>query len=122
MTKSEEEGVWTYDVHYKSDLYGFHCMNCSASAREIPNGDDFKVTFWAKTANSAADETRMVGDVFRIPLPQSKVSTYFEEKPVFDFYPYFFSKEGNFVTLDVVSPDESIGARQIVVYLPPGKL
>jgi len=95
-------------------------MNCSASSREIPNGDDFKITFWAKTADPSGNETRMVGDVFRIPLPQSKVSTYFVEKLVFDFYPYFFSKEGNFVALDVVSPDESIGARQIVVYLPPG--
>ena len=120
MTKSEEDGVWTIDVHYKSDLYGFHCMNCSASSRKIPNGDDFKITFWAKTADSAANETRMVGDVFRIPLPQSRVSSYFQEKPQYDFYPYFFSKEGNFITINVDSTNDDIGSRQMVVYLPPG--
>jgi len=62
----------------------------------------------------------MVGDVFRIPLPQSRVSSFFDAKPDFDFYPYFFSQQGNFVTLEVESTNEDIGTRQMVVYLPPG--
>ena len=63
----------------------------------------------------------MVGEVFWIPLLQSRVSSYFKEQPEFDFYPYFFSKEGNLVSLDVKSENEDIGTRLIVVYLPPGK-
>jgi hypothetical protein len=121
MTKSDEDGVWTYDIHYKSYLNGFDCMNCTGSTRLIPNGDDLKITFWAWPTDPEANEQRMVGDVFRIPLPQSKVSTYFDEKPVLDFYPYFFSRVGDFVTLEVESTNEDIGTREMVVYMPPGE-
>jgi hypothetical protein len=65
-------------------------------------------------------ELAMIGDVFRISLPQSKVSNYFEQKPELVFYPYFFATEGDFETLQVKSDDEAIGTRQMVIYLPPG--
>ena len=74
------------------------------------------------TVLQASTEVAMVGDVFRISLPQSKVSNYFEDKPAVEFYPYFFATEGEFETLQVKSDDEAIGTRQIVVYLPPGNL
>jgi hypothetical protein len=62
----------------------------------------------------------MVGGVFTIPLPLSKVSAFFDEKPEFVFYPYFFGTEGDFTVLEAESPNESLGKREIVVYLPPG--
>jgi hypothetical protein len=62
----------------------------------------------------------MVGAAFRIQLPISKVSDYFEDKPEFVFYPYFFTKEGSFVDLTVQAKDDTIGSRQILIYLPPG--
>ncbi len=114
MTK-EEEDVWTLDVIYQSDLHGFDSMDDSVGF--IPNGDDFKISFWGRSADS---EVNMVGDVFRIPLPVSEVSEYFETKPEFQFYPYFFSTEGNIVILEIDSEVESIGTRKIVVYMPPG--
>jgi hypothetical protein len=114
MTK-EEEDVWTLDVIYQSDLHGFDSMDDSVGF--IPNGDDFKISFWGRSADS---EVNMVGDVFRIPLPVSEVSEYFETKPEFQFYPYFFSTEGNIVVFEIDSEVESIGTRKIVVYMPPG--
>jgi hypothetical protein len=121
MSKSgEEEGFWTFDINYKSDLHGFQCNNCSDPSQGlIPNGDNFKISFWIKSSESEI-ETKMVGGVFTIPLPLSKVSAFFEDKPEFVFYPYFFGTEGDFTVLEVESPNESLGKRQIVVYLPPG--
>ena len=116
MTKDEEaEGVWTLDIIYQSDLHGFYSMDESTGF--IPNGDDFKIAF---SGISAESETKMVGDVFRIPLPVSEVSEYFETKPEFEFYPYFFSTEGDIVVMEIDSEVESIGTRKIVVYMPPG--
>ncbi len=116
MVKDEEtDGVWTFDIVYQSDLHGFYSMDESKGF--IPNGDDFKISFKSMTADS---ETSMIGDVFRIPLPVSQVSEFFETKPEFEFYPYFFSTQGETVVMEVDSSVESIGTRKIVVYMPPG--
>jgi hypothetical protein len=116
MTKDEEtDGVWTFDIVYQSDLHGFYSMDESKGF--IPNGDDFKISFLGMSADS---ESKMVGEVFRIKLPVSQVSEYFETKPEFEFYPYFYSAEGNIVVMEVDSGVESIGTRKIVVYMPPG--
>ena len=120
MTKDVDEITWTFEVNYKSDWKGFKSSdNSTPSEGFIPNGNDLKITFWAKSADLET-EVQMVGDVFRIPLPVSKVSSYFVEKSEFVFYPYFFMTEGDFVVMEVDSGVESIGTRDIVVYLPPG--
>ena len=121
-SSSEEDGVWTFDVVYKSDLLGYRCMNCSdVDDGFVANGDDLKLGFWAEVDGSEA-EVAMVGASFRIPLPVSKVSPYFDQKPEFVFYPYFFKTGGNFETVEVQAEDESIGSRNMAVYLPPGFL
>ena len=120
MTFSSIEGVWTYNVFYRADLRGYHCQNCSLPNESfIANGDDLKIIFWAKTADLGTP-IPMIGDVFRIPLPVSKVSTYFEKKPEFTFYPYFFGTSGAPVVMDLDSNNQVLGTRKIVVYLPPG--
>jgi hypothetical protein len=62
----------------------------------------------------------MVGGFYRIPLPQSRVSSYFDAPPEAAFYPYFFSTKGTAEVLEVESSNESLGMRRMVVYLPPG--
>ena len=101
-----------------SDIDGFHCSNCTSEGR-VRNGDDLKVIFFIKLKNS--DEVQMMSEFFRIPMPQSRVSSYFASKPVHTFHPYFFSKKGTVEVLEVTSPDEKIGTRRITLYLPPGK-
>jgi hypothetical protein len=121
MTKTGDHGVWTYTVFYRSDLRGYSCMSCpSPSESFLQNGDDLKVTFWAKAAG-ASTATQMIGGFYRIPLPVSKVSKYFQQKPEFNLYPYFFSTKGEAKVLEVESINENIGKRRIVVYYPPGE-
>ena len=121
MMEKTKDGVWTFTVYYKSDLRGYSCMNCSSPAESfIPNGDDLRITFWAKTGG-AVIAVQMIGGFFRIPLPVSKVSKYFAQKPEFNFYPYFFSAKGDSTILEVESINDSIGKRRIVVYFPPGE-
>ena len=85
------------------------------------NGDDLKVTFWARAGGSLSG-TPMIGRVFRIPLPVSKTSRHFENrKPEFNFYPYFYTAKGDSSIVEVESTNGGIGKRRIVVYTPPGK-
>ncbi len=61
--------------------------------------------------------------MFRIPLPVSKTSKYFEAaRPEFTFYPYFFTSKGDNAILEAESTNGAVGKRRIVVYTPPGKI
>ena len=98
-------------------------MNCSQPDEGfVDNSDDLVIRFWANPEVEGLEtEVPMIGSSYRIPLPVSKVSPYFEEKPEFVFYPHFFKSEGIFEVLEVEADDALIGNRSIVVYVPPGK-
>ena len=97
-------------------------MNCSQPDEGfVDNNDDLVIRFWASPEDEGQKtEVPMIGSNFRIPLPVSKVSPYFDEKPEFVFYPHFYKTEGNFEVLKVEAADILIGNRSIVVYVPPG--
>ena len=85
------------------------------------NGDDLKISFWAKAGGSLSG-TPMIGQVFKIPLPVSKTSKLFEgRRPEFIFYPYFYTAKGDSSIVEVESTNGVIGKRKIVVYTPPGE-
>ncbi len=45
--------------------------------------------------SGTGEEYPMLGPVYRIRLPVSKASEYFEDKPEFHFYPFFNAIEGS---------------------------
>ena len=79
----------------------------------------FRFTFYCQTEESS-EEIAMVGSFYRLPLPLSKVSSHFKQKPTFTFYPYFFNAKGQHISLEVESENSEIGTRKMIVFMPPG--
>ncbi|CAC5383358.1 unnamed protein product [Mytilus coruscus] len=60
----------------------------------------------------------MIGGNFVVDLPVSMPSSYFHEKPLFEVYPWFYSKAGHTSNFTIHSAE--IGKeRQISLYFPP---
>lgn len=60
----------------------------------------------------------MIGGNFVVDLPVSMPSSYFRENPLFEVYPWFYSKAGHTSNFTIYSPE--IGKkRQIYLYFPP---
>jgi len=84
----------------------------------IPYGDKLKIKFYT---NMNGTEFASLGASYDIRLPVSKVSSYYQKKPVFTFNPYFFTKEGVTFSLDIDSGHEILGTRNVVAYVPPSQ-
>jgi len=123
IQKSKREAFRFSNQSYQSvfsnlDEFGFKCLNCTNQSESfISHGDKFKLKFYASLNG---EEFPSKGPTFDIPLPISKVSSHFEEKPSKTFYPYFFTSKGQIFSINVDSKNENLGTRNVAVYVPPG--
>ncbi|XP_052082610.1 uncharacterized protein LOC127720180 [Mytilus californianus] len=101
--------TWEINLKFTSSDDGFRCKDCS---------NDITITKKLEYRILIADRTNMIGGNFIVDLPVSMSSSYFDEKPLFEVFPWFYSKAGRTSNFTINSSE--IGKeRQIYLYLPP---
>jgi len=139
--RSDDDGVWTFDVHYIATINGYECFNCRRrSPTNLVAGES--VRFSVYHVDAEGKETVMQGREYAIKMPVSlSVASPLTmgSRPIFTFYPYFFSQGGTFTShyetpiyalyvgalseLKLTSKlSDFVGERTNVVYAPPGFL
>ncbi len=88
-------GAWTYNVTFQSDERGFAAQGEEDDGTYLRAGEELRFRFYfVSLEEEDRVEFEMRGRTCSVPLPVSRVSSAFQEERTFEFYPYFFSREG----------------------------
>lgn len=105
-----EHDTWMVNITYKSSPGGFQCQECSDKSFVPGNKLQYRIF--------VDDREDMLGANFAIKLPVSKTSPYFDVKPNFVSYPWFYVRSGTIQNFEIQSKYIG-GSRNITIYTPP---
>ena len=109
MTKIDR-GTWKIIVTYQATVFGYREQDSSENSYFSSGVFEYRIF--------VDDMIDMLGGNFKIKLPISKSSAYFETEPEIVAYPWFYSKIGNGYLVAIESPQ--LGRNfSIVVHTPP---
>lgn len=102
--------TWTLRMVYQSSILGFQCQDCPDKSYLDKDTLEYRIF--------VDDIKDMLGSNFAIHFPISAASSFFNDKPTFVDYPWFFTKNGEVSSYQVDSL--YIGqTRNLALYTPP---